>query len=456
MGNNNCAKCTGKQKESDYVYPDDSGSKRTARVSISEAPTPRRETGASRQSNFSTNSRHVERSALIGAFKVRRFDQAKMRDVETVNVLVQIIRCYDVLFLQEIVDSTGNAVEALVAEVNGAGGEEYSWIVSPRLGRGRSKEQYAFLFRPSRFQLKKSGVYEDHDNVFAREPFVVQFRTHCVKDAKEVTFVGVHTQAKNAATEIDALHDVIDWTKAAFRTTKIFILGDLNAGGSYVSASDWSRIRTRTSAKYHWLIPDWLDTTATNSSVAYDRIIAYGKAADLIEKGSAATFRYDAQFSIPGSLMLRVSDHYPVQVSLEPLVHQDHVDKYVTVKSGFQMEDLRYHQEDLKKLITSHGGRLKAAGFVTKLFWQDRYLAYAEIVGQFVNIHEAISAMSMVCDEVSNTLVSNSLLSRLRESLGRVSAQCDVSSITVRIRSYPLEKRCFVCVDYDSAIFRHR
>ena len=63
-------------------------------------------------SKYSTRSRHVVASpAKIGAFNVRRFGKAKMRDAEIVRVLKEIVRRYDVLLLQEIVDSSGEAVQ---------------------------------------------------------------------------------------------------------------------------------------------------------------------------------------------------------------------------------------------------------------------------------------------------------------------------------------------------------
>ena len=59
---------------------------------------------SSHLSKYSTRSRHVvERPARVGAFNVRRFGKAKMRDAEVVRVLVEIVRRYDVLLLQVVV-----------------------------------------------------------------------------------------------------------------------------------------------------------------------------------------------------------------------------------------------------------------------------------------------------------------------------------------------------------------
>lgn len=51
----------------------------------------------------------------------------------------------------------------------------------------------------------------------------------------------------------------------------IMLMGDFNADCSYVTSSEWSSIRLRTSSTFQWLIPDSADTTATSTNCAYDR-----------------------------------------------------------------------------------------------------------------------------------------------------------------------------------------
>ena len=51
----------------------------------------------------------------------------------------------------------------------------------------------------------------------------------------------------------------------------IIILGDFNAGGTYIRSQDWEKNRLR-GPGFTWLIPDHVDTTATNTLAAYDRL----------------------------------------------------------------------------------------------------------------------------------------------------------------------------------------
>ena len=71
--------------------------------------------------------------------------------------------------------------------------------------------------------------------------------------------------------EIDSLVDVHDWVRMRMKTEDIMIAGDLNAGGQFIRQSDWSKCRLR-QAGYTWLIPDHVDTTASNTLAAYDRL----------------------------------------------------------------------------------------------------------------------------------------------------------------------------------------
>uniref|UniRef100_H0V4D4 Uncharacterized protein n=1 Tax=Cavia porcellus TaxID=10141 RepID=H0V4D4_CAVPO len=52
----------------------------------------------------------------------------------------------------------------------------------------------------------------------------------------------------------------------------VILMGDFNAGCSYVTSSQWSSIRLRTNPAFQWLIPDTADTTVTSTHCPYDRL----------------------------------------------------------------------------------------------------------------------------------------------------------------------------------------
>ena len=83
------------------------------------------------------------------------------------------------------------------------------------------------------------------------------------------------------------------------RTTNVLIAGDLNASRPYVY--DWEKCPLRDEKKYEWYIKDHVDTTATGTMAAYDRIIGYGKNLPrVVEPDSGRAFRYDEESSFCG------------------------------------------------------------------------------------------------------------------------------------------------------------
>lgn len=60
---------------------------------------------------------------------------------------LQIIMRYDMIALQEVTDVKENAIKKLIAAINQESLNPYNFIVSPRVGRTKQKEQYALFFR---------------------------------------------------------------------------------------------------------------------------------------------------------------------------------------------------------------------------------------------------------------------------------------------------------------------
>nr|XP_009510616.1 PREDICTED: deoxyribonuclease-1-like 2 [Phalacrocorax carbo] len=119
--------------------------------------------------------------------------------------------------------------------------------------------------------------YEDPEDVFSREPFILRVSAPHTK-AEEFVLVPLHSAPHNAVTEIDALYPI-------FPLQNIMFLGDFNADCAYVQPSDWSAIRLRTSDV--GCVPN-----------------------------SAAIYNFQRAFQLERDKALAVSDHYPVEVKL--------------------------------------------------------------------------------------------------------------------------------------------
>ena len=82
---------------------------------------------------------------LIRAFNIQVFGVTKASKPEVMDVLADIICTYDEIAIQEIRDASQTALPALVDLAN-SDGSQYDYVVSERLGRTTSKEQYAYIF----------------------------------------------------------------------------------------------------------------------------------------------------------------------------------------------------------------------------------------------------------------------------------------------------------------------
>ena len=83
----------------------------------------------------------------------------------------------------------------------------------------------------------------------------------------------IHTSPSQAVSEIDLLVDVYDDIVQRWNVNDVMILGDFNAGCSYVTKSAWKEIRLAKDRRFYWLFSDHVDTTVANSDCPYDRYI---------------------------------------------------------------------------------------------------------------------------------------------------------------------------------------
>eukprot|EP00795_Rhopilema_esculentum_P000203 gene203-9835_t len=251
----------------------------------------------------------------VAAFNVRIFGRTKASSSFVMGKLVKIVLRYDLILIQEIRDSSETAIQKLLTDVNNSGSKTYALVQSDRLGRTSSKEQYAFLYRSDIFTIGSHYVYDDSANdVFEREPFVVKFNSNIMALSSFIA-IGIHTSPSDAESEIDHLVDVYNDAKSRLGTSDAIIMGDFNAGCSYVS--DWSSIRLATDRRFYWLINDVEDTTSSNTECAYDRLVVAGKnMIDAVDPLSPSVLHFDSEFGLSSSEALKVSDHYPVQMKI--------------------------------------------------------------------------------------------------------------------------------------------
>ncbi|XP_061910240.1 deoxyribonuclease gamma-like [Entelurus aequoreus] len=266
-------------------------------------------------------------SLKICAFNVQSFGEAKANNKKVMRVLMKIISRCDVCLIQEVRDSKGRALQALVKGLNRFDqSNSYSYVESERLGRKSYKEQYVYIYRNNVLQVKEQYQYSkqvqegtNDTDVFSREPFIVRFHSPNTL-MKDVVLIGQHTSPKTAMKEMDELYVVFKEIYRKWNTENAMILGDLNAACSYVTIKGWRAVRLRSDPKFRWLIGDEEDTTVREKThCAYDRIIVHGREIiSTIIPGSARPFNFKETFHLSEEEALEVSDHFPVEVDLKP------------------------------------------------------------------------------------------------------------------------------------------
>jgi deoxyribonuclease-1-like protein len=244
----------------------------------------------------------------VGAFNLQIFGTSKSSKSEVMEVLSKIIRNYDVIAVQEIRDSSQAALPLLRDAVNSMGSSKYEYIVSARLGRTTSKEQYAYLFNTQTIQVIGSPyVYLDSNDIFQREPYVSEFKA---KNGNfDFVLITIHTDPDMATQEINDLPKVVEDAKSRYQGEGDFIvMGDLNADCDYFKESSQSPLR---SSDYLWIINNSVDTTTKSTACTYDRIIITTPViADYT--GKSGVFRFDAEYKLNYNSTIAISDHYPI------------------------------------------------------------------------------------------------------------------------------------------------
>ncbi|XP_051823979.1 deoxyribonuclease-1-like 1 [Antechinus flavipes] len=252
----------------------------------------------------------------ICAFNAQRLTVGKVAKVRIMDAMVKILARCDITVLQEVVDTTGDAIPLLLRDLNRFDDSgPYSSLSSPLLGRSTYMEKYVYVYRSHKTQVLDSYVYDDKMDVFAREPFVAQFSLPS-KELPKLALVPLHTTPKDVATELDALYVVFLNVSRHWQSEDVILLGDFNADCSSLSKKRLGELVLKTKAGFRWVIPDEEDTTVRESTrCSYDRIVVHGKRCQDLVKWAAA-FKFPQSFQMTEAEALNISDHYPVEVEL--------------------------------------------------------------------------------------------------------------------------------------------
>ena len=249
----------------------------------------------------------------VGAFNIQIFGVTKASKPEVMDVLARIIRTYDVIAIQEIRDASQTALSALV-DLTNSDGSQYDYVVSERLGRTTSREQYAYIYNTDTVEVTSATqTYPESDGTdpFHREPFIASFRA--LGGNFDATFIVIYTDPDEATDEINGLGAVVEYAQGSNPDEQDFIvMGDLNADGAYY---DEGGTTTLSGSEYYWVIDNSVDTTTKSTDYTYDRIIVTDSTVSDLS-GDSGVYRFDIEYGLSVDEMVGVSDHYPVYADI--------------------------------------------------------------------------------------------------------------------------------------------
>ncbi|MBU0477050.1 endonuclease/exonuclease/phosphatase family protein, partial [bacterium] len=202
----------------------------------------------------------------IASFNIQIFGQNKINNTEAMEIISKIVKRYDLVAIQEVRSTEQNVIPTLLNYINDAN-TKYDYIISERLGRSTSKEQYAFVYNTKTINpiTNSSYVVKDTDDVFEREPFVASFKSGNF----DFTMVDNHIKPEDVEAELTHLKVVINNIYDSSSEKDIIVVGDMNADGSYFKEE-----------KLAVILPEWtqmignnVDTTVGTADNTYDRMM---------------------------------------------------------------------------------------------------------------------------------------------------------------------------------------
>ncbi|CAH8521633.1 unnamed protein product [Schistosoma rodhaini] len=252
----------------------------------------------------------------IGSFNIQVFGRKKVSQKDVLKVLVQILSRYDLVVIQEIRDARDTSFKHLVNELNEYAGGIYKSILSEKLGRTRSKEQYGLIYRPTLFTIGEMVTFLHQKNLFERPPMAVQiFMKHSAINI--FGLIVIHLDPDSVVQEANQLYTSVKEVMKMWNIQNLIILGDMNADCGYLSKKKMSQLHLRKDTEFTWAIPDKHDTTLGKGDCAYDRIIIHGKQLkQAIKPGSTKAYQFPIELNISNQLAKQVSDHYPIEMEI--------------------------------------------------------------------------------------------------------------------------------------------
>lgn len=262
-------------------------------------------TATGNYAKFADNLPPDRQSIRVLSFNCQVLGPAKRSKPHVMEMYVKLLRQFQVIALQEICSSQDDLLPELVERLNQSG-RRFDYLIGPRVGRGASREQFAFIFDSDRIETDRYQLYtiDDPQDLLCYEPLVGWFRTKGIPPTEAFTFslINVHSHSDFAMQENQSLPDLIRAIERDGRGEDDWIFaGDFGAGDSQLAFLQAS------GARFALLgVP-----TDTRGLQMLDNLI-FSNQATREFGGRAGVLDFLRQFNLSLEQALEVSDHLPV------------------------------------------------------------------------------------------------------------------------------------------------
>lgn len=271
----------------------------------------------------------------IASWNIQNFGESKANDDTRMTLIATVLSQFDIIAVQEISNLYEQSDKgcprnedacpghkncsllrnALKKHLAGKAGRNYEFMFSPQV----KDERYLFIYDKNKVKVLDPGqlIIDEGDDPsvpvcdsssvgnMARQPFFATFKAKKF----DFTLVTAHTSPGRNVAELQALAVFYRRIQQLDASEKdVILLGDLNAGCSYLSKTMPIDLRK---PEFIWVFDNSADTTVGPSRCAYDRLI-FTEGTEEDYTGKHGVFEFDKEYGLSRAKALKISDHYPV------------------------------------------------------------------------------------------------------------------------------------------------
>ncbi|HEX4000617.1 MAG TPA: endonuclease/exonuclease/phosphatase [Pirellulales bacterium] len=245
----------------------------------------------------------------IASYDIQAFGPAKFGQPLAMKVIVELLRRFDVIALEEVRSPRDDQMPRLVELLN-ATGRHYDFVIGPRQGAEEAPEQFAIVFDAASVEVDRSTVYtvDDPGRRMAHDPLVASFQVRGPANDEAFTFtlVDVHVAPEHREAELTALAQVCRAVRSVSIQGRleddIILAGNFNADDQHLGAL--GEIPNSTTALA--AMPTNTRGTRMCDNIVFDRL------ATTEFTGRAGVVDLMHEFNLSMSQALEVSDHLPI------------------------------------------------------------------------------------------------------------------------------------------------